>query len=283
MCATIYEKVERKICMSKKTIENIRFIYGIVLSVMLIITGILLMIACFNIYKIGNRPFTTENIANAFAKIAIPVWVTVGLTVIRLIAKLFFPDPKSARKAIKDKKITLAHLQSKLNMAACDENTLSLIKKEQKTHTVLKISTIAISCVAAIPAIIYACNFNNYSADYNASVIAACLWLLPCAFVAMGACVAFLYLEEACLDRQLKHVKTAFVQSQKASNTVELKSASPAVQASKHRDCTKLIWGIRIALIVAAIALIIAGILNGGMADVLTKATNICTECIGLG
>ena len=277
------QKVERKICMSKKAIENIRFIYGIVLSVMLIVTGILLMIACVNVYKIGNRPFTTENIANAFAKIAIFVWVTVGLTVIRLIAKLFFPDPKSARKAIKDKKITLAHLQSKLNMAACDENTLSLIKKEQKTHTVLQIATIAIACVAAIPAAIYAFNFNNYSADYNASVIAACLWVLPCAFVAMGAFVAFLYLEEACLDRQLKHVKAAFVQFQKASNTVEHKTASPAIETSKQRDYTKLIWSIRIAFIVAAIALIIAGILNGGMADVLSKATNICTECIGLG
>ena len=260
--------------MSKKTVQRIRLIYGIVLSVMLIVTGILLMIACVNVYKIGNRPFTTENIANAFAKIAIFVWVTVGLTVIRLIAKLFFPDPKSARKAIKDKKITLAHLQSKLNMAACDENTQVLIKKEQKLHTVLRISTVAIACAASIPAVVYAFNFNNYSADYNASVIAACLWILPCAFIAMGICVAFIYLENACVERQLKHVKAALVQS---------KSNTPVVKTTEKRSYAKLIWIIRIALVVAAIALIIAGILNGGMADVLTKATNICTECIGLG
>ncbi len=39
----------------------------------------------------------------------------------------------------------------------------------------------------------------------------------------------------------------------------------------------------RIILGIAATALIIAGILNGGMYDVLVKAINICTECIGLG
>ncbi len=260
--------------MSKKALQNIRLIYSIVLSLMLIVTGILLMIACVNIYKIGNRPFTTENISNAFAKIAIPVWITVALIAIGMIGTLFFPDEKSRVKAMKEKKSTLALLQNKLNMDACDKNTLTLLKKEQKTHTVLQIGAIAIVCVATIPALIYAFNFNNYSADYNASVISACLWILPCAFVAMGIAVAFLYLENACVDRQIKHIKSALVQ---------FGSASSATDPKKHPDRAKLIWGIRIALLVAAIALIIAGILNGGMADVLTKATNICTECIGLG
>ena len=36
-------------------------------------------------------------------------------------------------------------------------------------------------------------------------------------------------------------------------------------------------------LIVASIVMIIVGINNGGTEDVLQKAINICTECIGLG
>ena len=39
----------------------------------------------------------------------------------------------------------------------------------------------------------------------------------------------------------------------------------------------------RLAVLAAAIVLIVLGVLNGGMADVLGKAINICTECIGLG
>lgn len=37
------------------------------------------------------------------------------------------------------------------------------------------------------------------------------------------------------------------------------------------------------ATVIAAILLIIAGILNGSAGDVLIKAIHICTECIGLG
>ena len=80
--------------MSKKTIQRIRFIYTIVISLMLIVTGILLMVACVNVYKIGNRPFTTENISNAFSKIAIPVWATVAVTAIGTIASFFLPKEK---------------------------------------------------------------------------------------------------------------------------------------------------------------------------------------------
>ena len=41
--------------------------------------------------------------------------------------------------------------------------------------------------------------------------------------------------------------------------------------------------GLRIALYIAAGAFIVLGVMNGGAYDVLVKAVNICTECIGLG
>ena len=40
---------------------------------------------------------------------------------------------------------------------------------------------------------------------------------------------------------------------------------------------------VRIVLYALAVILIVTGIGNGGMRDVLIKAINICTECIGLG
>jgi len=40
---------------------------------------------------------------------------------------------------------------------------------------------------------------------------------------------------------------------------------------------------LRLALYAAAAVLIVLGVLNGGLNDVLIKAINICTECIGLG
>ena len=39
----------------------------------------------------------------------------------------------------------------------------------------------------------------------------------------------------------------------------------------------------RYLIVGAAVALVVLGIFNGGMGDVLAKAVKICTECIGLG
>ena len=55
----------------------------------------------------------------------------------------------------------------------------------------------------------------------------------------------------------------------------------------KGSDCTKEYRQpsarLRTALYVLAAALIVLGVMNGGLWDVLVKAINICTECIGLG
>ena len=40
---------------------------------------------------------------------------------------------------------------------------------------------------------------------------------------------------------------------------------------------------LRVAIIALAAALIAAGIVNGGLEDVLAKGAAICTECVGLG
>ncbi len=259
--------------MSNKTVKYIYLIYGILLSALLIVTGILLMISCVSIYKIGNRPFTTENISAAFAKIAVPVWITVGAVIIGIILKLALPTEKGKLKAIKDKKITLSRLQSKIDVNSCAADALASIKKEQKLRLILRIAAVVLSALAALPALIYVFDFENFTMDYNASVISACYLILPCTFVAMGICLAFVFIENASVERQLKAVKAAIAKAKGAS--------APSVKEPKPNKA--LTSGIRIAIAVVALVLIVMGILNGGMADVLSKAINICTECIGLG
>ena len=40
---------------------------------------------------------------------------------------------------------------------------------------------------------------------------------------------------------------------------------------------------VRLLLLAVAVVFIVLGVMNGGLRDVLVKAINICTECIGLG
>ena len=61
-------------------------------------------------------------------------------------------------------------------------------------------------------------------------------------------------------------------------------SPPPAAPASgKDAPETGRRGALRAALYAAAAVLIVLGVLNGGLRDVLVKAINICTECIGLG
>lgn len=55
------------------------------------------------------------------------------------------------------------------------------------------------------------------------------------------------------------------------------------VAKKKAQDVYSRLKILRIALLVLACVLIIAGVFNGSANDVLGKAVNICTECIGLG
>ncbi len=57
----------------------------------------------------------------------------------------------------------------------------------------------------------------------------------------------------------------------------------PAMKRTPPPQEMRGLTAVRIALAVAGAALTVLGVLNGGMYDVLVKAINICTECIGLG
>ena len=66
---------------------------------------------------------------------------------------------------------------------------------------------------------------------------------------------------------------------------VQLYAGEPKHSAVKKRrvHTDKSIFVARLAVLVLGILFIVLGVMNGGSRDVLVKAINICTECIGLG
>jgi len=61
------------------------------------------------------------------------------------------------------------------------------------------------------------------------------------------------------------------------SENTAVPAPTPAPKATRH------LRAVRISLAVCAAVLLILGIWGEGFTDILTKAINICTECIGLG
>lgn len=62
----------------------------------------------------------------------------------------------------------------------------------------------------------------------------------------------------------------------KAEREAERDVEAEAAKATKLR-------AVKVALLIAALIFVVAGIFNGSMEDMLIKAINICTECVGLG
>lgn len=65
--------------------------------------------------------------------------------------------------------------------------------------------------------------------------------------------------------------------------TKETKNINKKINAPKKEVTKSNKLAIKITIISIAVTALFIGLILGGYADVLTKAINICTECIGLG
>jgi hypothetical protein len=97
-------------------------------------------------------------------------------------------------------------------------------------------------------------------------------WFLPCLAVPFIYGIFAAYHRRGSLQKEIELVKQAI-------------PGAPAVAKDETlpADRSKLFLGLRIALLVVAVGIMVYGFFAGGTNDVLTKAINICTECVGLG
>ncbi len=255
--------------MTKNPTILLRRIFNILHSASIIIAGICLMAGCLSIYSFGEGVYTRQIVAETFSQISLPVYFCLILTIIG-----FVWDFVSPAKAEKEKKhIPYAHilnrLISKKDLSACDEATLNEISKERKSrkiHTIIKSIIICISCSVFLG---YALNVDNYSTDINASVIKAMYILIPCLVIPFAYSLFTAVHNEKSLKRE-----------------IELMKKSPAKESAEENEVKtndKAVNIVRFALLLIGIGFFIFGYFDGGAADVITKAANICTECIGLG
>ena len=260
-----------------ETAKNIiRIAYKTLMSVMLAVSGILLIYSCVSIYNLGDRPFTAENISNAFSKIAIPIYATAVLALLGLAFTVFGPQKDESCKSTQNKKKTAERLEKKLDISLCSNEISQEIKNAKKRILVSRTIFVSISVIALLPALIYVISPSSYTMEYNESIIRACLCILPCVLVSATAQFILSYLDNANYDK--------LISAQKLAIASGAKKASSDIDTSRTGNASKRIILIsRVAVLVLAVVFIIDGITNGGFSDVLIKAINICTECIGLG
>ena len=253
--------------MSEKTIRTLRLVYGCVLSFLLILTGICLILAALSIYFGGGEsPYTPEAISARFSAISLPVFLTLGALVVGIVLQLVFPATAARPRARADARARLLLAERKKKT---DAPAYQAVARKEKSHRLyLRLCTAALALAAAVPFILHLSSPDSLRyPEYNASVIEALPTLLVfCALLTALLAVSTL-LCDCSYARQLDALKSF--------------SARDEVLAAPEKRRT--VWGVRLAILAVSLLLLTLGVLGGGMEDVLAKAINICTECIGLG
>ena len=252
--------------MTDKRPDRLRRFYPAALSGMLILTGICLMVQCFRIYTAPEGIFTPEIVSAYFRPIAIPCY----LCLVMVILGFFLPADTKKLPPEKNYALILEKLHAKTDLDACSEELRAAVKKEQSLRRQMKYMTFFLCCTGAVEFFRYALQpeaFHQH--EINASMLGAMACLVPCVLIPFGCGVYSAYKSKESLRREIDLLRSADAPRISPAEITKKESKAPVIA--------------RWAVLAAAIAILVYGYITGGTADVLTKAINICTECVGLG
>ena len=147
------------------------------------------------------------------------------------------------------------------------------IREERKKQRIIRWARRAAFAACMVPVLIYCADRghfpeNDLEAMFAALVLHTAPWTAAGLLILLGGVL----LEEKSMRREM------------AAARAQLKAGKGTRRAeAAGGTADRPIAAVRIVLLLAAGAMILLGALNGSLKDVLLKAINICTECIGLG
>jgi purine-cytosine permease-like protein len=149
----------------------------------------------------------------------------------------------------------------------------SLLEKQKENRKIAWIINIAILVVCSIMGLLYLLNVNHFKSDGDLmeQAIQMGIHLLPWVVISFISLIVCTLYEEYSSKLSIEIIK----------GIIKVNGRKPLKAIIKNNQLKINIA--RISILVIAVVFIITGIFNGGASDVLQKAINICTECIGLG
>ena len=284
--------------------EKFRLIYSIFLGVFTAAVGIAVICVAADIYYSGEQTgiyYTGEIVGERLLALAIPLILLIGAIIFGAIFPLY--QVKGSRRP----EYTLKRLKSKIPQAReaeSDEFSAAVVayKRSAIVRLVAWLVAAAVALAGAIVTLCYLVDTARFAGkDINAGVLAFVGHILPWLISAFAAMVASTVVCGVFASKQVSAAKTMIKTGDRTGEkgapelAVETKAkavlAKPAfswirrsVAAIKRAwETPAFVWAVRGVMFVVAVVFIVLGIINGGAADVLIKAINICKECIGMG
>ncbi len=270
--------------MSQNAIKRTHLIYGICLSIVIIIAALSIILSCYAIYDGGDGEFSRDIVAEQFSRIAVLVYICLAGIVGGVILSICLPVVKESdgKENIKHLKahpnfyMTRERLARRVDLSSCDTEIAKKIKNERIKRTVYACTCAVICAIAAIPLLLQICNPQNYDKyQINESIIPAVAFTLIWCVCALIFCLVLSIVIRISQKAEISYLKEAI-----SLGATAPESTDDSSNAKKEKIIT---WSVRGVILAVAIVFIVVGIFNGGMADVLGKAIRLCTECIGLG
>lgn len=271
------------------TKKRVQMIYRIVLSAAIVIAGICLIIACLGIYRSGDQPFSPESVAAAFRAVAIPVYLCLALVIGGFILEIFLPVEKKKQPVEKQYDLILSNLQKKLDLDSCDEATREAILSGRKLRAFDKKAPLVLLGICSCIFLFYALNSTNFhQSEINGSMIRAMYVFFPCLALPFGYGLFASYSRKRSMIKEIELIKAALAENNSAPDKAETapeecKCIIAKIRSRIMKNPVLFTRILRYSLLGIGITLLVVGFFAGGTRDVLTKAVNICTECVGLG
>ena len=241
-------------------------------ALMTLLLALLLCWQCIDIYADGNAAdnldengvhiapvYTMEDVGGRLMSLAVPAAAYVLLIAATAIMQAFVPQERECAAMTAENRLRL----QKRRIGELPAQA----QQEEALRRNIRLATAAVLTLCAVMAGFFLFDGANFvSWDLEAVMGAMLLHAAPWAAVALLAVYVALRACDASFIRECEALK-----GQPAGKPAPLQeSAFPASV-------------LRADLYAAAMVFIVLGVMNGGLYDVLVKAINICTECIGLG
>lgn len=225
---------------------------------------------CLDIYKTGLTPdgsvqpvYTREDVAARLRALSVPLLLCASVAVITIVLHAASGRPSAQRDAISPEN------RLRLMKAGMEELPLAARKEERMRRRMILGLTLclAVGTVYSLGCLLDPGAFPSWTLTGTETVIKGLILRTAPVVAAMfllGIAVSFAL--KASVEREIVLLRD-----------VPKTAARPV---GRSRSCPVFV---RVILYVAAVVFILLGVMNGGARDVLYKAVNICTECIGLG
>ena len=269
--------------------------YLIVQAVLCLLLVVLLSVSAVNIYREGSARkaehplesiYTTQDVARKAEPILPLFFIAVGMTAAGLLLGV---KDEHAEKPVQDVRTTRDLTAGRIAVPGAD------ILRERGYQKRVSVLGWAAFGACMIPIALYLVNTAHFPEELEGMIRNLAVGVFPWAAAGMGC----LIIREVLLEKSLLR-EIGFARAQLAAEKKETgKEAAAAddetapeeagsgvsgeVSSVGNGSGTKSRRAVQLVILAAAVVFIVMGVANGSAHDVLVKAINICTECIGLG